>query len=145
MSQITQLRYQLNSNDITLTLVGFARLNIKLQSYKLLENYSELLLSMNYIQLSNNVWSLGKLGCSFLHFSELTKSRLLAAISLNLWKMNPQSVSNTLQGLSWMNIHWNMFDNSFKNVIFQSLRMKLMKMKEQEVSSFVGLDWIDSN
>lgn len=99
--RLSMIRHRLSSEDMAISLIGFARMGVKFSvtsSVSFLDLLPQTLKHMDNQQLANSVWSLGKLGLAWNSLPLKCQKAMSEAITLNCKKMAPQGVANTIQG-----------------------------------------------
>lgn len=141
IDRLSQLRYQMTADDMTLSLLGLARLGVKISTSSKVQFLSCLpntLRHMDDQQVANCVYSLGKISVKWTGLGFKAQKCISESITRTISKMTPQGVANTILGLSNMALQWEVMPSYLKNALLESLTFSLLTMNEQEVSNCIS-------
>jgi hypothetical protein len=84
--------------DLSLALVGLARLGIRVAGASFLGALPRTVPNMDENHLANSIWALGKIGVAWSSLSPEVKLSMTRAIEKSSGKMTPYAVANTIHG-----------------------------------------------
>ena len=122
LEKFNEKRSILTASDLSLLLLGLARLGVKWRpgsnGKTFLSSLGHLASYMDDQQLSNSVWALGKIDVTWDRIDSKARRALIESIKKSAPKMTAQGIANTIHGLSNIRTKWSNLPSPLLEVFF---------------------------